>query len=37
MVKYLAVGMAGGVAIGLLIAFLGMYGLAILRGIAPFC
>ncbi len=35
--RYLAVGMVGGVAIGLLVAFLGMYGIAMLRSIASVC
>lgn len=35
--RYLAVGMLGGVAIGLLVAFLGMYGISMLRSIAPVC
>lgn len=35
--RYLAVGMVGGIAIGLLVAFLGMYGISILRSIASAC
>jgi len=35
--RYLAVGMLGGVAIGLLVAFLGMYGISMLRSIASVC
>ena len=35
--KYLAVGMMSGVAIGMLVAFLGMYGVAMLRSLASMC
>lgn len=35
--RYLAVGMAGGIAIGMLVAFLGMYGIAILRNVMAMC
>ena len=35
--KYLAVGMVGGVAIGVLVAFLGMYGISMLRSILSVC
>ena len=35
--KYLVVGMVGGVAIGMLVAFLGVYGFAILRSLASIC
>ena len=35
--SYLLVGMAGGVAIGLLAAFLGMYGISLLRSLVQVC
>ena len=35
--SYLVVGMAGGVAIGLLVAFLGMYGISLLRSLVQVC
>lgn len=35
--SYLLVGMAGGVAIGLLVAFLGMYGISLLRSLVQVC
>ena len=35
--KYLAVGIVGGVAIGVLVAFLGLYGVAMLGGLVPGC
>ena len=35
--RYMAVGMVGGVAIGLLAAFVGIYGIAMLRSLASIC
>ena len=35
--KYLAVGIVGGIAIGVLVAFLGLYGVAMLGGLVPGC
>ncbi len=35
--RYLAVGIAGGIAIGMLVAFLGMYGITILRNAMALC
>ena len=35
--RYVAVGMAGGIVIGLLVAFLGMYGSALLRSAMQLC
>lgn len=37
MMKYLAVGMVGGVVIGMLVAFLGVYGIPMLRSLASIC
>lgn len=35
--RYVAMGMVGGIAIGMLLAFLGMYGVAILRSLMQLC
>ena len=35
--RYLAAGLAGGIAIGLLLAFLSMYGLAMVRSMMSIC
>ena len=35
--RYVAAGLAGGIVIGLLVAFLGMYGFALLRSAMQFC
>lgn len=37
MMRYLAVGVVGGVVIGMLVAFLGVYGIAMLRSLASMC
>lgn len=35
--RYLAVGIVGGIAIGVLVAFFGIYGIAMLRSLVPGC
>ncbi len=35
--RYLAIGMVSGIAIGILVALVAMYGVEMLRGILPGC